>query len=228
VTAEKWVPRGIADLTDDLPNEADEPAGENEHSAPSLQLVFRTYSYRETLFAKFDKLLQDGRCFDGLIVDLMQTGFSMPTDLFLKFHSYAKRLLKPQGLCLFINSDGAVTLTKDDPGGGLIMNVYDSPFGIFARYPMLADYACATVAGIDRRRLRSGGNTLATHILYTSTPVLTPRGIQLKNSFELPASQNWLLQLIDDYSSVRRHSTKECHFRLDQVDNKRKTNILVL
>ena len=87
----------------------------------------------------------------------MQTGFSVPLDELVKFSLYAKRLLKPQGVLLFVKADGAITLTKDDPGGGLTFNVYDSPFGIFARHPMLADYVCATVSGIDRRRLRGGG-----------------------------------------------------------------------
>lgn len=173
-----------------------------ELNALASTLTFRTYSYRETLFAEFERLVQEGRRFDGLIVDLMQTGFSLPVDTLLKFHAYGKRLLKPQGVMLFIKADGAMTLTKDDPGGGLIMNVYDSPFGIFARYPMLADYVCATVSGIDRRRLRGGGNTLANHILYTSMPVLTPKGQSAKSSFELPPPQNWLLQLIDDYASI--------------------------
>jgi Domain of unknown function (DUF4388) len=190
-------------VTNLLPHETNEPPGESfgDRDLVGSTLNFRTYSFRETLFAEFDRLVEEGRRFDGLIVDLMQTGFSIPVDTLVKFHAYGRRLLKPQGVCLFITSDAAMTLTKDDPGGGLTMNVYDSPFGIFARYPMLADYVCATVSGIDRRRLRGGGNTLANHILFTSFPILTPRGIQLKNSFELPASQNWLLQLIDDYTT---------------------------
>ncbi|HEY9787137.1 MAG TPA: DUF4388 domain-containing protein, partial [Candidatus Obscuribacterales bacterium] len=66
----------------------------------------------------------------------------------------------------------------------------------------LADYVCATVAGIDRRRLRGGGSTLANHILFTSTPVLTDVGKRAKEGFNLPAPQNWVLQMVDDYSSV--------------------------
>lgn len=182
-------------------NDSTEEQGQ-ERNLFASSLAYRTYSYRENLFAEFERLVQDGKRFDGLILDLMQTGYSLPLDILIKFHSYAKRLLKPQGVLLFIKADGAITLTKDDPGGGLTFNVYDSPFGIFARYPMLADYVCATVTGIDRRRLRGGGNTLANHILYTSTPVLTGRGHELKNAFELPPPQNWLLQLIDDYSST--------------------------
>lgn len=192
-------------MTNLLPNETNESTpdyGEDRASLLSATLTFRTYSYRETLFSEFERLVQEGKRFDGLIVDLIQTGFSLPMDTLVKFHSYGKRLLKAQGVMLCIKADGALTLTKDDPGGGLTLNVYDSPFGIFARYPMLADYVCATVSGIDRRRLRGGGNTLANHILYTSTPVLTPRGITLKGTFELPPPQNWLLQLIDDYSSA--------------------------
>jgi hypothetical protein len=165
-------------------------------------LNYRTYSYRENLFAEFDRLVSDSKRFDGLIIDVSQIGFTLPIDVLVKFHNYGQRLLKPQAVMLFIKADGAITLTKDDPGGGLTLNVYDSPFGIFARYPMLADYVCATVSGIDRRRLRGGGSTLANHILYTSTPVLTARGIELKLSFEVPAPQNWLLQLIDDYSTA--------------------------
>ena len=189
-------------MTNLLPQDTNNSVDSEDRNLLTSTLTFRTYSYRETLFAELERLAMDGRRFDGFIVDLMQTGFTLPLDSLVRFHSYGKRLLKPQGVMLFIKSDGAMTLTKDDPGGGLTLNVYDSPFGIFARYPMLADYVCATVSGIDRRRLRGGGNTLANHILYTSTPVLTPRGHAFKQSFELPPPQNWLLQLIDDYSST--------------------------
>ncbi|MBX9687966.1 MAG: DUF4388 domain-containing protein [Candidatus Obscuribacterales bacterium] len=168
----------------------------------SSTLNFLTYAYRENLFAEFERLLKEEKRFDGLIIDLMQTGFSLPLDSLVKFHGYARRLLRPQGVLLFIKSDAAVTLTKDDPGGGLTFNVYDSPFGIFARYPMLADYVCATVSGIDRRRMRGGGSTLANHILYTSTPVLTAYGQSAKDNYELAPPQSWILQAIDDYSSV--------------------------
>ncbi|HMO23764.1 MAG TPA: DUF4388 domain-containing protein, partial [Candidatus Melainabacteria bacterium] len=64
------------------------------------------------------------------------------------------------------------------------------------------DYVCATVSGIDRRRLRGGGSTLATHILYNSIPVLTEAGRGIKDDFSLPAPQNWVLQLVDDYASI--------------------------
>lgn len=183
-----------------LPSRDDQHPEEKTYFAPSLS--FLTYSYRETLFAEFERLVEAAKQFDGLIIDLMQTGFSVPLDELVKFSLYAKRLLKPQGVLLFVKADGAITLTKDDPGGGLTFNVYDSPFGIFARHPMLADYVCATVSGIDRRRLRGGGSTLANHILYTSTPVLTDTGRKAKEGFNLPAPQSWVLQMIDDYSSV--------------------------
>jgi hypothetical protein len=165
-------------------------------------LSFLTYSYKENLFAELERLVESGKSYDGLIIDLMQTGFSLPLENLVKFSIYARRLLKPQGVLLFVKVDGAITLTKDDPGGGLTFNVYDSPFGIFARHPMLADHVCATVAGIDRRRLRGGGSTLANHILYTSTPVLTENGRKVKNEFTLPAPQSWVIQLIDDYLSI--------------------------
>jgi hypothetical protein len=165
-------------------------------------LSFLTYSYRETLFAELERLCETGKLFDGLIIDLMQTGFSLPLEALVKFSLYAKRLLKPQGVLLFVKADGAITLTKDDPGGGLTFNAYDSPFGIFARHPMLADYVCATVAGLDRRRLRGGGSTLANHILFTSTPVLTDEGKRAKESFALPTPQSWVIAVIDDYSTV--------------------------
>ncbi len=165
-------------------------------------LSFLTYAYRENIFAELEKLTQSEKFFDGLIIDLMQTGFTLPLESLIKFSFYAKRLLKPQGVLLFVKVDGAITLTKDDPGGGLTFNAYDSPFGIFARHPMLADYVCATVPGIDRRRLHSGGSTLANHILYTSTPVLSERGQKIKVEFSLPAPQNWVIQAIDDYTTI--------------------------
>lgn len=164
--------------------------------------TFLTYSYRENLFAQLDRLVEAGKSVDGLIIDLMQTGFSIPLDALAKFSQYAKRLLKPSGVLLFVKADGAITLSKDDTSGALTLNVYDSPFGIFARHPLLADYVCATVSGIDRRRLRGGGSTLATHILYNSIPVARQEGKDVKSDFTLPAPQNWVLQLVDDYSSV--------------------------
>ncbi len=179
---------------------ADDHVEEKNYLSPNLS--FLTYSYRENLFAEFERLLESGKSFDGLIIDLMQTGFSLPLENLVKFSLYAKRLLKQQGVLLFVKADGAITLTKDDPGGGLTFNTYDSPFGIFARYPMLADYVCATVAGIDRRKLRGGGSTLANHILYTSIPVLTDKGKRHKTQFTLPAPQSWVLAIIDDYTSV--------------------------
>ena len=165
-------------------------------------LSFLTYRYRETLFAELERLVEAHKSFDGLIIDLMQTSFSLPMESLVKFSLYGKRLLKPQGVLLFVKADGAITLTKDDPGGGLTFNAYDSPFGIFARHPMLADYVCATVAGLDRRRLRGGGSTLANHILFTSIPVLTEEGTTVKQTYALPAPQSWVIQVIDDYSSV--------------------------
>lgn len=165
-------------------------------------LSFLTYSYRETLFAELERLCETGKTFDGLIIDLMQTGFSLPLEALVKFSHFAKRLLKAQGVLLFVKADGAITLTKDDPGGGLTFNAYDSPFGIFARHPMLADYVCATVAGLDRRRLRGGGSTLANHILFTSTPVLTDHGRRAKDEYALPTPQSWVIAVIDDYSTV--------------------------
>lgn len=180
--------------------QAEDALEEKNYFASTLS--FLTYSYRETLFAELERLVEAGKFFDGLIIDLMQTGFSLPLEALVKFSLYAKRLLKPQGVLLFVKADGAITLTKDDPGGGLTFNAYDSPFGIFARHPMLADYVCATVAGLDRRRLRGGGSTLANHILFTSTPVLSKEGRHVKETFALPAPQSWVIQVIDDYSSV--------------------------
>jgi hypothetical protein len=165
-------------------------------------LSFLTFSYKENLQADLERLVQSGKFFDGLIIDLMQIGFSLPLENLVKFSLYAKRLLKPQGVLLFVKADGAITLTKDDPGGGLTLNVYDNPFGIFARHPMLVDYVCATVPGIDRRRLKGSGSTLANHILYTSTPVLTETGRRMKSEFNMPAPQSWVLQAVDDYASI--------------------------
>ncbi len=165
-------------------------------------LSFLTFSYRENLYGQLDKLVENGKSLDGLIIDLMQTGFSLPLDALVKFAIYGKKLLKPHGVLLFVKGDGAITLTRDDPAVGLTFNFYDSPFGIFTRYPLLADYACATVSGIDRRRLRGGGSTLANHILSTSIPVMSDYGKSVKNDFTLPAHQNWVMQMIDDYASV--------------------------
>ena len=193
--------QGLPDATTG-PNNVNVSAKASQENIYASSLTFLTFSYRENLFGQLDKLVEQGKLLDGLIIDLMQTGYSLPLDALVKFTVFAKKLLKPQGVLLFIKGDGAITLTKDDPAGGLTFNVYDSPFGIFTRYPLLADYACATVSGIDRRRLKGGGSTLANHILSTSIPVLTVDGKSARADYSLPAPQNWVVQLIDDYSTV--------------------------
>src|SRR5438128_10208028 len=91
--------------------------------------AYRTYAYRENLFAEFALLAEERKQFDGLVIDVMQTGYSLPLQTFTRFNSYARRLLKPQGVLLFVKIDGALSLTRDDSAGGLVLNVYDSPFG---------------------------------------------------------------------------------------------------
>lgn len=179
----------------------------SEHETTNSGYVYRTYSYKEDLFVEFDRLVNANKQFDGLIVDLMHTGYTLPLEIFVKFHSYAQRLLRPQGVMLFVKADGALALAKDDPAGSLTFSVYDSPVGIFARYPMLADYVCATISGIDRRRVRDGDSTLANHILYTSVPVLTDEGKQAKEDSKLLAPYSWVIQLVDDYSTVESIAT---------------------
>jgi hypothetical protein len=174
----------------------------DDSSSFHSNLSFLTYAYTENLLCELEQLVTKGKYLDGLIIDLMQTGFTLPLDSLVKFSFFAQRLLKPQGILLFVKADGAITLTKDDPGGGLTFNTYDSPFGIFTRHPMLADYVCTTVTGIDRRRLQGGGNTLANHILYTSTPVLTEKGQKIKGEFSLAAPHHWVIQAVDDYTTV--------------------------
>ncbi len=102
-------------------------------------LSFLTFAYRENLFVELEQLVDKGKLFDGLIIDVMQTGFTLPLEALVKFSFYAQRLLNQHGVLLFVKADGAITLTKDDPGGGLTFYTYDSPFGIFTRHPMLAD-----------------------------------------------------------------------------------------
>ena len=176
---------------------------ESDESANFMNnLSFLTFAYKESLFIELEQLIEKRKSFDGLIIDVMQTGFTIPLETIVKFSFFAHRLLRQNGVLLFVKADGAITLTKDDPGGGLTFNSYDSPFGIFTQHPMLADHLCATVSGIDRRRLQGGGNTLANHILYTSVPVLTDLGQKVKGEFSLAAPHHWVVQAIDDYTSV--------------------------
>ena len=53
--------------------------------------MFRTYAFRESLFAEFDRLVDEGKIFDGLVIDLTHTGYSLPLDTFVKFHAQARR-----------------------------------------------------------------------------------------------------------------------------------------
>lgn len=163
---------------------------------------YLTLSYQENIYTQLDGMVSSGALLDGLIIDLMQTGFSLQMEQLGKFVAYGKKLLNPHGVVLFIKSDAAMVLTRDDPGGGLVVNVYDSPYSALTRYPLLADQACATVTGIDRKRLKEGGGTLSNHILFSSVPVLTPAGKTAKGDFDLPVTSNWVIQLIDDYSSI--------------------------
>jgi hypothetical protein len=58
------------------------------------------------------------------------------------------------------------------------------------------------VAGAYRRTVKREGSTLTNHILHTSTPVLTEKGRKVKDKGTLPAHQNRVIQLMDDYLTV--------------------------
>lgn len=169
---------------------------------PDVAPVFLTLPYRDNIYAELEKLQKDGRTFDGLIIDLMATGFSMQVDQLAQFITHGKKLLNPHGVMLFIKSDSAISLSRDDLGGGLVINVFDNPYGALSRYPLLAYHAFATVDGIDEKRVMSSGGTLSNHILLSSIPVLTAAGKKAKGEYNLPPTQNWVVQLIDDYSSL--------------------------
>lgn len=182
----------------DSEGSSQDPDSQLPHAAP----IFLTLPYADTIYTQLEKLQKDGKTFDGLIIDLMATGFSMQVDQLATFITFGKKLLNPHGVMLFIKSDSAISLSRDDLGGGLVINVFDNPYGALSRYPLLAYHAFATVDGIDEKRVMSSGGALSNHILLSSIPVLTAAGKKAKGEYTLPVTQNWVVQLIDDYSSL--------------------------
>src|SRR5579885_2307680 len=132
-----------------------------EKSTANKSTGFITLSYRENCFATLEGMVRDGTTYDGILVDLMQVGFSLSMEQLSKFISYAKKLLNPRGVMLFVKADGAMTLARDDYGGGLSIDVYDSPYSALMSNPMLVPHACDTVPGIDKKRLTDAGSTLS-------------------------------------------------------------------
>jgi hypothetical protein len=61
----------------DLPRISPGASNERESGESYLNssLSFLTFSYRENLYSQLDKLVEQGKSLDGLIIDLMQTGF---------------------------------------------------------------------------------------------------------------------------------------------------------
>lgn len=163
---------------------------------------FLTLRYQENLYAQLDQLVEVEKQLDGLVIDLMQTGFSLPLESLNKFMIYAMKLLNHGGLLLLIKSDGALCLAKDDPAGGFNIKYFDSPLGFASRYPSLAEYARFAVSGIEARYIESFNSSLARHILGASIPILTAAGKKHRHDFTLDLPQNRLVQLIDDYTSV--------------------------
>jgi hypothetical protein len=168
----------------------------------SLKPVFLTLPYQESLFASLEKLVSSEKQLDGLIIDLMQTGFSLPLESLSKFMVYGNKLLNHDGLLLLIKPDGALCLAKDDPAGGFSISLYDSPLGFTSRYPAFAEYARSAVPGIDARYIQNFNNTLARHVLGASIPILTFEGKTQRKNYTLDLAQNRIVQLIDDYTSV--------------------------
>lgn len=168
----------------------------------SVPVAFKTFQLTDDIFSQLETLVSNGQFLDGLVIDVMQLGFSIRLDVMVRLSQYAERLLTERGVLLLIKSDGAIALVKEEPGRGLSYQFYQNPLDIFVRYPRLAEHVCSTIPGLERRRL-SAGSPLANHILHTSIPVLTPRGLRSKNEMpELPAKLQWLLQMVNDYTPV--------------------------
>lgn len=200
----------------------------SKSKSSSLKPVFLTLPYNENLFSSLEKLVTSEKQLDGLIIDLMQTGFSLPLESLSKFMLYGNKLLNHDGLLLLIKPDGALCLAKDDPAGGFSISLYDSPLGFTSRYPEFAEYARSSVLGIDPRYIRNFNYTLARHVLGASFPILTAEGKKQRQNYTLDLSQNRIVQLIDDYTSVEailhtletRHSqsTEETLQRLRELE----------
>jgi hypothetical protein len=178
---------------------------EQEPTVPlSVPVVFKTLVLSDDIFAQLETLVINGQYFDGIVIDVTQLGFSIRVDVMVKLGQYAERLLMEQGVLLMIKADAAIALVKEEPGRGLSYNYFANPLDLFVRYPRLAEHVSTSIPSLDweRRRL-SAGSPLTNHILYSSVPVLTPRGQRCKNEMpELTPKLQWVMQLINDYTSV--------------------------
>jgi Domain of unknown function (DUF4388) len=176
---------------------------EQEATMPmAVPTANQTFVFDEQIFNHLEEVVSNGQMFDGIVIDLMQMGFAIRLDLMVKLTQYAERLLTEKGVLLLIKADGAITLVKEEPGRGLTYTFFNSPLDIFVRYPRLAEHVYQTVPGMEQQRL-STGSPLASHILHTSIPVLTPKGQRAKHEMpELPPKLQWLLQQVDDYTAM--------------------------
>jgi hypothetical protein len=180
---------------------------------------FLTISYEKNIFSSLDKLVQQGCLLDGLVIDLTATGFTLTLENVCTFILYAKKLLHPQGVFLFVKSGGSISLVKDDPAGGLNINLHDSPLGIFMRSPLLAEHVYATINGIEKVRPSYDGSSLANHIFLTTVAVLTRKGHSELAQEKLPIKLNWFLQLVDGYRTLEGiHIDLKRQHHLDWMD----------
>ena len=152
------------------------------------------------LMEELHGLAEGNHLFEAILVDSTLSGFLFPAEMLIEAASLADSLLELRGALVFLKTDSAVAIVKESLTAAPSFRCFTSYAELFDFSPSLTRYikkALGQAAGFAEE-----STDLSQQILMSAIPVMTPKGLQEKISFDSPGKRNRVLALVDNYSPV--------------------------
>ena len=173
---------------------------ESEQLAVPSQLA--AYRFSDNLFLELDEQFSTGQPMKGLIIDLTETGFSVPMHYVFAFSSYAARVLAPSGVMLLLSKGSGIVLEQDRDAMNLTIKCFKPADAIFAHWPFLTELVRTTVPFFDHLQDAASKNSFRAYIARSIVPVLTDSGRKARQQIDPHKPIDFILQGVDDFRNV--------------------------
>ena len=175
---------------------------EIESEPSTLRNQLACYRFSENLFLELDEQFASGQTMQGLVIDLTETGFSVPMHYVFAFSSYAARVLAPRGVMLLLSKGSGIVLEMDRDGMNLTIKCFKPADAIFAHWPFLTEVVRESVPFFGHLQDAASKNSFRAYITRSIVPVLTESGRTARQQVDPHKPIDFILQGVDDFRNV--------------------------
>jgi len=167
--------------------------------SPSAKTSVGCYRFSNELFAALQGKTGT-ELFDGLVIDLTESGFDLPMRYMFIFTHYAAKSLKPGGVMVLLSKTSALALEADHDGT-IGIKCFKPIDGIFANWPFLTETIRTAVPGFEH--LHSvGASSFRTYVINNIVPILTEAGRKTRAKPGQGSEIDFILGGVDDSRNI--------------------------